>query len=81
MSIEEDAKRYQWLKSRCGLSLTSTKTAYGMWTRENGEKFFAPYTLCEGGTQHGAYPSLDELIDAAMVIAEERDNVRSKNKP
>jgi len=62
----KDAERYRWLRSRKSLELSSSS---GEWTRIDGSKFTASHYLAEGGTQHGAAPSLDETIDSAMLVA------------
>ena len=64
-SIEADALRYRWLKSRKGLDL---QTSGEIWTRPDGSKFTASHYLAEGDTQHAAHEGLDETIDAAMKI-------------
>lgn len=63
-SQKNDA-RYQWLKSRKGLSLY---TDYSTWTREDGTKFINTHYLAEGNTRHASGESLDEIIDNAMKI-------------
>lgn len=69
---KKDAARYRWLKSRVGLSLRSCHPN-NRWTREDGTTFNRSHYLDEGGTGHAAYETLDETIDAAMIVAQERD--------
>lgn len=63
----DDAKRYDWLRSRKGLYLRSDS---GIWTRPDGTKFIASHYLAEGNIQHGPAETLDETIDAAMRVPE-----------
>lgn len=63
----QDAKRYNWLRSRKGLCLRSD---CGIWTKPDGTKFTASHYLAEGDMQHEAAASLDETIDAAMQVRE-----------
>ena len=67
---KKDAARYRWLKGCKALELYSSNTR---WTREDGTTFFQLHQLAEGGTGHAAYETLDETIDAAMLVARERD--------
>ena len=67
-----DAARYRWLRSRVGLSLRSCCPG-NRWTREDGTPFNRSHYLDEAGTGHAAYETLDETIDAAMIVAQERD--------
>lgn len=71
-ALEKDAARYQWLKSRRGLTLQSERQP-NVWKRIDGTEFSATHSLAEGGTQHAPTDSLDSLIDAAMVVAHIRD--------
>jgi len=66
----KDAERYRWLRSRNSLELRSD---CGKWTRFDGSTFIASHYLAEGGTQHGAAPSLDETIDSAMLTASQKE--------
>ena len=66
MTFEQDALRYQWLKSRWGLTLHTDGSS---WTDADGVKFTSSHRLCEGGTQHPPGKSLDDIIDAAMLEA------------
>jgi hypothetical protein len=61
-ALGADAARYQWLRSAAGLDLRSDGST---WSRECNS-FVAPFSLAANGTRHGAYPTLDELIDNAM---------------
>ena len=65
-----DAARYRWLKSRKALELRS---CHVKWTRPDGTTFYQSHQLAEGGTGHAAHETLDETIDAAMIVAQERD--------
>lgn len=67
--LRADAKRYRWLKSRQGLTLRSEKQP-NVWKRIDGTEFSATHYLAEGGTQHAPAESLDELIDAAMLLSD-----------
>ena len=67
---KKNAARYRWLKGCKALELHSSNTR---WTREDGTTFFQLHQLAEGGTGHAAYETLDETIDAAMLVARERD--------
>ncbi len=71
-SDAEYAARYRWLKSRKGLSLLS-EPPQARWFRYDGTEFRASHYLAEGGTQHAPYPTLDETIDAAMLVSKERE--------
>jgi hypothetical protein len=69
-ALRVDAERYRWLKSRSGLELRSDRM---LWEDlRTQKKFVSTHYLAEGGTQHAAEPSLDETIDAAMVVAANR---------
>ena len=63
--MNDDAKRYQWLKSQKNLSINPDN---GCWKTEKGEKFISPYVLCANGTQYAPGKTLDDIIDAAMEI-------------
>jgi len=65
-----DALRYRWLKSRKGLDLRSSNVP---WMHQDRTAFCQTHQLAEGGTGHAAYPTLDQTIDAAMIVAQERD--------
>ena len=66
ITLEQDAARYRWLKSRQGLALQSVPQP-NVWTRPDGTKFSCTHSLAEGGTQHAPGDSLDAIIDAAMA--------------
>lgn len=61
--MARDAARYQWLKTRKGLSLSSDG---GQWKRADGTMFVSTHYLAEGNTAHAPVASLDEIIDVAM---------------
>ena len=62
LATHADAERYRWLKKCKNLTLRADDS---IWTKPNGVKFANAYYLAEGGTQHAAAESLDELIDKA----------------
>lgn len=62
--LQEDAKRYRWLKQAKSLTL---RTDGSTWTK-NGVKFMASHYLAEGDTKHAVCETLDETIDTAINI-------------
>lgn len=62
---ERNAKRYLWLKSQEGLVLRH-ETAE--WIREDGSKYVTTHSLSANSTQHVPHESLDDTIDAAMLL-------------
>ena len=70
--LRKDAERYRWLKGRKGLELRRAPQP-NIWVRPDGSVYSATHTLAEGGTQHAPAESLDGIVDAAMLMAAERD--------
>ena len=73
---KRDAARYRWLRSRKGLELRSC-LGHNKWTREDGTTYYQSHQLSEGGTGHASCQTLDETIDAAILVAQERDGEQS----
>jgi hypothetical protein len=64
-AMEEDADRYQWLKSQHSLTLRGPEPT--VWTAPNGDQFRS-YYLAGNDTSYAPAPTLDEQIDAAMQV-------------
>lgn len=67
-ALTKGAERYQFLKDAKGLTLRSDGS---VWKRDN-VPFVATHSMSVYGTSYGAYPSLDELIDAAIAASKEQ---------
>ena len=63
--LEEDARRYRWLRQQKGLVLASDNT---IWKKPNGlDTYVSSHKLFANGVQYAPAPTLDELIDKAMT--------------
>lgn len=77
MSIEQNAKRYEFLKSLRDITLTKDG---GFWTKE-GSRFVGSHYLAGNGHKFSPGPDLDSIIDQAMIeLAEFEDWKAKKSK-
>ena len=66
MTIEQDAIRYQWIKTQTNMRLNTTRA---WWLKvETGRKYWPTHDLDVNGSRFSGVEHLDDLIDQAMEL-------------
>jgi hypothetical protein len=63
MTVEDDARRYRWIKAQTNLQLQSDNS---LWFRSDKTKYYPKFSLAVNSTGFHGIEDVDVLIDRAM---------------